>query len=52
MRLPWVKVLLGRGWQPDEMPMVTNIRLSVVKAYVELACHHHPHLQEKLILKH
>ena len=43
-----VKVLLGRGWQPDEMPMVTNMRLSVVKAYTELTCQHHPHLKEKL----
>ena len=36
-----VKVLLGRGWLPDEMPMVTNMSLRVVKAYVELACRHH-----------
>ncbi len=46
-----VKVLLGRGWQPDEMPMVTNMRLSVIKAYTKLACQHHPHLQKKLVSK-
>jgi len=46
-----VKVLLGRGWQPDEMPMVTNMRLSVVKAYTELAYQYHPHLKPKPTLK-
>ena len=46
-----VKVLLERGWQPDEMPLVTNMSSSVVKAYVDLACQHHPHLQKKLVSK-
>jgi hypothetical protein len=43
-----VKVLLERGWPPDEMPQVTDIRLSVVKAYAELAYQHHPHLKPSL----
>ena len=43
-----VKVLLARGWQPEEMPRVTNMRLSVVQAYVELAHQHHPHLKPPL----
>jgi len=46
-----VKVLLARGWRPDEMPQVTNMRLSVVKAYAKLAYQYHPHLKPKPTLK-
>jgi len=42
-----VKVLLQRGWRPDEMPRVTNLRLSVIKAYAELAYQYHPELIPK-----
>jgi len=46
-----VKVLLQHGWRPDEMPRVTNMRLSVVKAYADLAYQYHPHLKPKPTLK-
>ena len=42
-----VKVLLERQWPAEEMPRVTNMRLSVVKAYVELAYQYHPDLAVK-----
>ena len=42
-----VKVLLARKWQPEEIPRVTNMRLSVVKAYADLAYQYHPELAAK-----
>jgi hypothetical protein len=42
-----VKVLLQHGWRPDEMPRVTNMRLSVVQAYADLAYQYHPDLAPK-----
>ena len=42
-----VKVLLERQWQAEEIPRVTNMRLSVVKAYVQLAYQYHPELDPK-----
>ena len=42
-----VKILLQRGWSPEEMPRVTNMRLSIIKAYAKLACQYHPELAAK-----
>ena len=42
-----VKVLMRHGWLTDEKPRVTNMRLSVVKAYADLAYQYHPELLSK-----